>query len=306
MSSVYPDVIMGLNPSYYWRMNRFRGTYASSSSFYTYILEETHKDTNALNNGTLDSEGWYLNFAMPAGHETPHEKFGPIAGGDSNGMMVWDTYVRPGPRVLRVSPSSITNDCPVGRNQNFSINIWFKTFSALAASPPDTEENIAVSGRQAGTHQHFRIAESQTASGNDIRISTEAADATQGVNDSANHNQFKTTEWNMLTYTSMQGTEDETTTDGQKVYLNGKLHATFDSIWGEMLDAPGPTGDWAYLYLMCAGDSTAEVKPGSCSETALFDKVLNASQIAEIYYHATSPSPSRLRGGLYRQLGRLV
>ena len=108
----------------------------------------------------------------------------------------------------------------------------------------------------------------------------------------------------MLTYTSAEVPEDGTISDGQKIYINGKFLFSADSDWDYLLDSPG--GDLAYMYIMCGFSTGTPVKPGACAEVAMFDRVLNADQISEIYYHATSPSPARIRGGLYRQLGRMV
>ena len=315
MSNTYPGVIQGLNPIYYWRLHQALNPYIlpSYNFFYTWLPEERRKDTNEESSGssTDKSAGWYTNAGMPADTPTPWANSGPIAGGDSRGLMVFYTVNNPGPRLLKTgSSSTIEHEVPMGRNKNSTINMWFKTIPPMPAGVPTTQ-HIMTSSRNSNLEQHFMIAERQKVvddvDSNELKIKTKALDTTQSYEWSSTtvgYNHFKTTEWNMLTYTSAEVPEDGTTLDGQKIYMNGKFVFSKDSIWGEMLDSPGV--NLSYMYLMCGYSVATSVKPGACAEVSIFDKVLNASQIEEIYFQATSPSPARIRGGLHRQLGRLV
>ena len=313
MSSTYPGVIQGLNPVYYWRLNKTINSYVLPvyTMFYCNLPEERRKYTNVESSGSSadHSAGWYFNAGMPT--PNPYGNFGPIAGGDSNGLLVFDTYDNPGPRLLKTGSSvSMTHEIPMGRNKDSTINMWFKTIPAIPTGVT-TNQHIMTSSRNTNLEQHFMIAERQKDVGgvdsNEIKIKTKAYDTSQAINWSGaevGYNHFVTTEWNMLTYTSAAVLEDGTLVDGQKIYINGKILFSIDSVWEDMLDSPGV--NLAYMYLMCGYSTATPVKPGACAEVSMFDRVLNDSQISEIYYHATSPSPARVRGGLNRQLGRLV
>ena len=315
MSNTYPGVIQGLNPIYYWRLHQFLNPYIlpAYNFFYTWLPEERRKDTNFESSGssTDKSAGWYLSAGMPADTPTPGANSGPIAGGDSRGIMVYDTVDNPGPRLLKTgSYATLEHEIPMGRNEDSTINMWFKTIPPMPAEATTTQ-HIMTSSRNSNHEQHFMIAERQKVvdgvDSNELKIKTKALDTTQYYEWSSTtvgYNHFKTTEWNMLTYTSAEVPEDGTTLDGQKIYMNGKFVFSIDSVWEEMLDSPGV--NTSYMYLMCGYSTATSVKPGACAEVSIFDKVLNASQIEEIYHHATSPSPARIRGGLHRQLGRLV
>ena len=315
MSSTYPSVIQGLNPIYYWRLHQALNSYIVSEYFlfYTWLPEERRKDTNEESSGssTDKSAGWYINGGMPAGTPTPWTNSGPIAGGDSRGIMVFDTYPTPGPRLLKTgSTGTLTHEIPMGRNKASTINMWFKTIPPMPAEVTTTQ-HIMTSSRSTNLEQHFMIAERQKVvddvDSNEIKVKTKALDESQAINwsgDEVGYNHFVSTGWNMLTYTSAEVPVSGTTLDGQKIYINGKILFSIDSVWEDMLDAPGD--NLSYMHLMCAFNAATSVKPGACSETTMWDRVLNASQIEEIYHHAISPSPARIRGGLHRQLGRLV
>jgi hypothetical protein len=309
MSSVYPEFIKGLNPVYYWRLNSFASSTTSTNSFSGWATEEMHKAANKDSNGTdSKSQAYYLNSAMPAGTPNPFGNSGPIAGGDSNGLAIFDTFAPAGPRMLQTGTTgSFTHAAPVGRNHPFSIVMWFKTIPAMT-SGSTTTEHFLTSSADSNNNQHFMVAERQqfidSVDSNELKIKTRSAAGTQNAGFSGVYNKWNSTLWTMFTLTSVQGTTDATTTAGMKTYINGKFHWAKDSQWSVMLDSPA--GVLTYMYLMSAYNVATTAKPGACAEVAMWDKVLSASQIGEIYYHAVSPSPARVRGGLHRQLGRLV
>jgi len=273
---------------------------------YGYIQEENRLSANNASNGANRSEGYFFNASMPASPPHPHAADGPIAGGDSRGMMIYDTYNPAGPKMLQTgTTSSFTHAAPVGRNQNFSIVVWFKSIPAMT----NTSHHILTSSRNTNLDQHFMVAERQSEVGgedsNELKIKTKAADATQDITFSENYNQWNSSLWTMLTLTNALVTSGTSPLgDGTKLYINNRLHMKRDSIYGAMSDSPAPA--LTYMYLMSAYNAASNPKPGACAECAMFDRVLNAGEIEGIYHQAVSPSPARVRGGLHRQLGRMV
>ena len=307
MSSVYPEFIKGLNPVYYWRLNSFASSTTSTNSFSGWATEEMHKAANKDSNGTdSKSQAYYLNSAMPAGTPNPFGNSGPIAGGDSNGLAIFDTFAPAGPRMLQTGTTgSFTHAAPVGRNQNFSIVVWFRSIPAMT----NTSHHILTSSRSTNANQHFMVAERQSevdgVDSNELKIKTKAADGTQEVTFSGNYNQWNSSLWTMLTLTNALVTSGTSPlADGTKLYINNRLHMKRDSTYGAMSNSPAPA--LTYMYLMSAYNVASNPKPGACAECAMFDRVLNAGDIEGLYHQAVSPSPARVRGGLHRQLGRLV
>jgi len=201
--------------------------------------------------------------------------------------------------------TSFTHAAPVGRNQNFSIVMWFRSIPAMT----NTTHHILTSSRNSNLDQHFMVAERQSevdsVDSNELKMKTKAADETDDITFSENYNQWNSSLWTMLTLTSELVTSGTSPlADGTKLYINNRLHMKRDSTYGAMSDSPAPA--LTYMYLMSAYNTSSNPKPGACAECAMFDRVLNAGEIEGIHHQAVSPSPARVRGGLHRQLGRMV
>ena len=117
--------------------------------------------------------------------------------------------------------------------------------------------------------------------------------------------EYDVTRWNMITFVQKAVPYDTIVTDGLMLYINGKLAMAVDADWDNIPEAPYE-GGLMWIYFMTSYKSTAGKKPGLYSEITAWERELNPSEISSLYYHATSPSPMRIRGGLNRQLGRMI
>ena len=109
----------------------------------------------------------------------------------------------------------------------------------------------------------------------------------------------------MFTFTQAAIGYQETVTDGLKLWINGKKVMEVDANWYNIPEA-AYDGGGMYLMFGASYKGSAGKKPGLYSEITAWERALNASEIAGIYYHGMSPSPMRIRGGLNRQLGRMI
>ena len=313
MSSAYPDYVKSLNPAYYWRLvqqfNRGYNSYVNPTLRITECepQEERQHADNADSNGAIGrSRGYYSDYSMPSSAMSPYFR-GPLFGGESQSLNYFATTAS-GLRLIESgnTASTLTHTIPAGKTsfspgatgRPFTWNIWVKGHADLAL----TQTQNWLSSASNSTDHHFMIGDNEVSGGGRVKIKTRL-----GGNDSNNffYYEYDVTRWSMFTFVQKAVPYQATVSDGLRLYRNGGKIAETDANWHYIPESPN-TDNAMWIYAMSSYKDSAGRKPGLVSEITAWERELNASEIASLYYQATSPSPFRVRGGLHRQLGRLV
>ena len=314
MSSAYPDYVKALNPDYYWRMVQYfsRGnsspakTYTDVSSTASYAEpqeERQHQDNADSNDQAERSRGYYSDLSVPGGEINPY-KPGPLFGGESRSLNYFSTS-GVGLRLIQSGSSSdtLTHSIPTGV-RDFSAagvgntwNFWIKAHADTGANATEHWCSSATTAQ----HQHFMIGDRNISPDPGLKIKTRYT-----ANDNVwSAYVYNMTQWNMMTFVQDPVAGGETITDGLRIYINGKLAMAHDATYANIPEAPYESG-LMYIYFMASYKTSAGRKPGLYSEITAWERTLSDADISNLYYHAISPSPMRVRGGLNRQLGRLI
>ena len=336
MSSTYIDFVKSLNPAYCWTFDRVRwpptgaancmmyppGSY--SSPYYAWSYQNVHDeyqrksnedattDATATEAATSTASCYHYSYMSVLGEDNKWIKHnrsaGPITGGASLCTENWNT-AELGPAFMHSGDDGWTRDhlVPIGRDHNCTWNMWVKCAEELTTGT----RHYLTSGVSSGTaHQHLMFGENYGGGQRKVKIKFKHthADLSAYNENSLIDYDWDATKWNMWTVTMPMTDLGETITDGVKAYLNGRLAVSADAVG----DAMPPSGEQPIssaamqIWGMRAYSSTPGGTIGSMSQVAAWDRVLNESEISDLFYHATSPSPMRVRGGLNRSLGRLV
>ena len=340
MSSAYEQYVKSLNPSYYWTFERTVLEVTESylgSQFWQYPaapdpdpssawgIQDMHEEYQRYANrdsgvrATAPSTshaywyGQYYDDYNDSDGNYNHESRspGPILGGTSMAIENWET-TEDGPAFMHsgddINSYTRTHLVPIGRDTDCTWNLWVRCFEVLT----DGTRHYLTSSPLSGTEQqHLMFGENYDLGQRKIKVKTKHTQADDTV---TNENIFipydwDATKWNMWTITMPETALGETITDGIQVFRNGRLAVSVDAVGDSMPTGgiqPTTTCPLMRVYGMRGYSSSPGGTTGAMSQVAAWDRVLNDSEISQIYYHAISPSPMRIRGGLHRQLGRLV
>ena len=328
MSSDYEGYVKSLNPLYYWPLEQgarelYVGTtnlgdtytkfyqLGDSSYGYFYSPESSQLYSNTSMGSYANSRGFFWGYwadlAIDLDDESPRPQ-GPIFGGGGsclrNSVGGSATYSNLGTSGWEYGNSTYTHEVGIGRNTDCTWIIWVKAFEDLADGG---SRHMLTSGPSSGTAaQHLMFGENRGSDGTQkLKVKTKLGSSNSNV---ITEYTWDAKKWNMWAVTMPETGSSETITDGIGVHLNGQKVLSVDAVGssmpegGDMGVGAGETRMWA-LGAWSTGPSRME---GMFSHVANWKRILSDSEISDLYYHATSPSPSRVRGGLYKQLGRLV
>ena len=314
MSSEYPDYVKGTNPVYYWRMNRWTTFTRAATSVVGTIQEEIQTaGNNTSNETTTKSAAYWVNHSLPTG-DTPRDA-GPLMGGDSQSCKNFDTYEGgEGPRIMQTGDASATlsHEIPIGRNKASTINMWAKVTGTFPES--NSNRMLYASSPTTNKGMHAGLFIRRTDVGGDMKVQFQHktkndTSLTESKVHSVTHgggayDTFDIYKWNMFTLT-YKVVSSGTLANGIQIFVNGKLDASHDHVFDDAEPSPTTTRDFYWYVLKAANENTNQIV-GNSSEVTLWDRVLTNGEISDLYYHSLSPSPARVRGGMNRQLGRLV
>ena len=314
MSSEYPDYVKGTNPVYYWRMNRWTTFTRESTSAVGTIQEEMQTSgNNTSNETTTRSAAYWVNHSLPTG-DTPRDA-GPLMGGDSQSCKNFDTYEGgEGPRLMQTGDASATlsHEIPIGRNKTSTVNLWVQVTGTFPESNSNRLMYASAPSTNKGMHAGFFIRRTnvdgvlkvqfQHKTKNDTNLTQ--SNLHSALHGGGEYDMFDIYKWNMFTVTYKAVTSG-TLANGIQMYVNGEWAGSIDNVFDKAEPSPTTTRDFYWYLLKAANENTNQIV-GKSSEVAMWDRVLTHGEISDLYYHGLSPSPARVRGGMHRQLGRLV